>query len=984
MKTFLKHFQHFPRLVQQILDWNPDYIVPVAKKGGKLLRLTHGGTQLPADRLRYQQYFLLNRPDLRDRKVAVMDDASQYTATLLEYRHFFEKRGAVVRTFSFVGHEGLKEGTHWQYDERAEITVHLPEPVYQEYILQEAYHLLHEGSHFDLDHLVLELLLEPDDLPAFMNSLEALGRVSTTDSYCIPPNTITRFALDDLATFSSLPYLRHPAIDRGPLRKIKFVHDASRHRLSFAPMVFPIWRYRGVALAKQHFQDVPFPLPFGPTGCLDTNDLHELLRCYYSIYLVYAVSLLKAFFQVSPFAHTGMTDLRVRSGDLQATFGQEAADVLTNGIPVFLRGDCRWDFSEPPVVAPRAPRATLKLTDAASLIEHLRTTYDQLVEARQTRVNVHYTLSYDTLFSCYQDVANLSPDLDYYCDLGILVPITERKNGRIGRSIRSGEPCHDLNWRRTSVVVPLAIDQVAAATEKTRDSIEATALVKALASFVFDFPSETHHELHCLVTEPYLFGAFVRAYHKHRGPSRPSLYDAASISPYYRWDKELARFLLVNKEEVPAKLQEYFDERQEVPYTEIVSYFQLLGRVYKQYRSVDILNMLSICREENYFYSHVHFNLEAFFEAFANYRTTKDVSCLERAAAQAGSAETKLRLFEKLPSTLGAIGKRFGAEFGLVKSIERITRNYVVPSERFASTARKLNEIVETEALLAAVCGFVEGTNTSAEAVRRVDRGSRRGWHKVIGVLDPKDACALAAASPELGVFVDQAMGWIEQRLDALERPLPPLASRLRMDAERRARNVATTYVKSMKARRLVLVYLDFSGLRQLPEPKEAILGLFYNLVNRVMSQRNGERLYGGNGGDDAFTFAFLDPIPALLAAREVKADFEADLILRSNGDVKFGVAGVSCNQQLGDAAVVKCWGRAKDCCELKTRTFRNRGHLVIDRETLDWVRLRDPQSGDDFVSLDIEDHDFWCYRRIRPIVGAELNRTGIVGGPIP
>lgn len=223
MNTFLKHFQRFPELLEEILRWNPDFVVPVAKKGGKLLRLVdHDAAKLPLNRVRYRQFFVLNDEPLTGKRIAILDDATQYTATLYEYRAFFERRGAQVRTFSLVGHDGLSDGTHRQYDEGATVGTYLPDPVYQEYIVQESRHLLANGNHFDLDHFVFECSCTHSDLARLTPILEEQGRLSELSDASLP-DELRRFVLDDFRPFTSVPYFGHPSVLPPPFTKLKCI-----------------------------------------------------------------------------------------------------------------------------------------------------------------------------------------------------------------------------------------------------------------------------------------------------------------------------------------------------------------------------------------------------------------------------------------------------------------------------------------------------------------------------------------------------------------------------------------------------------------------------------------------------------------------------------------------------------------------------------------------------------------------------------------
>jgi len=44
------------------------------------------------------------------------------------------------------------------------------------------------------------------------------------------------------------------------------------------------------------------------------------------------------------------------------------------------------------------------------------------------------------------------------------------------------------------------------------------------------------------------------------------------------------------------ELAEVFEEQQEVPYSEILTYFRLLSRVSQFFGKVDVLNLLALCR----------------------------------------------------------------------------------------------------------------------------------------------------------------------------------------------------------------------------------------------------------------------------------------------------------------------------------------------------------------------------------------------------
>ncbi len=167
--------------------------------------------------------------------------------------------------------------------------------------------------------------------------------------------------------------------------------------------------------------------------------------------------------------------------------------------------------------------------------------------------------------------------------------------------------------------------------------------------------------------------------------------------------------------------------------------------------------------------------------------------------------------------------------------------------------------------------------------------------------------------------------------LDCLPREEKPLlATRLRNQARERACNCATAYVYKNKLTQIVLLYLDFSGLRDIPEPKEDQISEYYAIVDRNVRARNGQKLYGGKDGDDAFAILFTDVRPALQCAQDIKKDFSEDLLLRAGKtDIKFGLCFTIFQNEQKETEIIQCWGTAKDCCEFKGDGFRNRGDLL-------------------------------------------------------
>ena len=137
MNTFNYYYKHFKKFEEKIISWKPDYIVPVAKKGCKLLKASNRFEDIDPFLIKYRAYFELNDISVKGKKISIVDDATQFTSTLQEYRTYFENLGAEVRTFSFVGHENLYEGKKWSCDTKAEIEHFLPDRAYPKFCVND-------------------------------------------------------------------------------------------------------------------------------------------------------------------------------------------------------------------------------------------------------------------------------------------------------------------------------------------------------------------------------------------------------------------------------------------------------------------------------------------------------------------------------------------------------------------------------------------------------------------------------------------------------------------------------------------------------------------------------------------------------------------------------------------------------------------------------------------------------------------------------
>ena len=280
---------------------------------------------------------------------------------------------------------------------------------------------------------------------------------------------------------------------------------------------------------------------------------------YTNIQFAAALSLAKAFVDAAWGEFGSASAVTMRRSDLDALIGVSAATEFIKSARRFLDDAASYDFGKHAKV--RSHTRKPKYTTFAAVIDELKRGYQEQLARQKSRVGVHHYISYDDLFSSYPDPVELSEHLDYYCDFGILVPGTFIKNGCVLRGCRTGEPDGDYNWKRTQILIHLAIDQLRGAVTKST-AVEPTVVNKLLANFVFDYPSEVHHELHCLFGEPYHFGTLVRVHHRHRAPTNPSIYESDRIGPrLYKWDESRRGFVAKRPRNLASEVRAYLTTR---------------------------------------------------------------------------------------------------------------------------------------------------------------------------------------------------------------------------------------------------------------------------------------------------------------------------------------------------------------------------------------------------------------------------------------
>jgi hypothetical protein len=408
--------------------------------------------------------------------------------------------------------------------------------------------------------------------------------------------------------------------------------------------------------------------------------------------------------------------------------------------------------------------------------------------------------------------------------------------------------------------------------------------------------------------------------------------------------------------DLAAKARKLFDDNEQIPFAEIVTYFSLLVSIYSHFKTVDVLNLLSICRDDTHFYAHVIHNVKTSLAEYlcaSDSETSQDkLKSFRSSLKHARSAHEKLELAARASSTIEVIKSRFGNDLRFVSAIGKLTEGYQPFDEAFGATITRLRNLTVLQQVLANLALLAVGKDTGrikALAGPTIDEAMSR-----VGVKLPDDLYSIASGNSPCGELLNKLCQFIRTEIDSLPKPAPLLVNRLKQDGRRRARNMATRWVYERDLNKATLLFIDLTGLRKLPAPREEALDRFYSIVERNCTARGGEKLYGGLGGNDEFTIGFVEPETAIECAKDIKKDFAEDLFFHAKGDVKFGVSVTMLASSEKEKGIVDCWGNAKDCCVFKGKDFRNRGDLVVSRTTLNilaaipsgsWVERFEPVS---------------------------------------
>jgi hypothetical protein len=950
-----KHKPKLKTILGKVKEWNADYIVPVGRKSAKLFRTLGKMDEELFPRVFYREYFKFMDASTDGKKVAVIDDVARTCSTLADYRDFFEKRGAKVRTFALAGHEKLKIDSKASYDQFSEIEDYVSEPAYRDFLIGEAEYLLREGFYQDVNHLTLELeipQLRKGSRLSMREILEPHGYIYTVRSTNAHSQ---KWSIMDPDFCGESPLLS----DLKGITKLRF--HGTRGRIFCVPMVLPDLRIDGRCQLANI--ETPFQLP-----CQFVSKAgHEMSElCYWSISLLLSAELGRLFLRflvnhscIESDNRSVYRNLEVRPIDFYRYFGIELGTKLQRDIKAFL---LRKDFEPSASLTGYlkkvlTPRSMEMLTGSfseeaiAKVLDHLREEYRKACQAAGTRKGVAYPITIDKM----QEISGanrllLIESLDSLCDTGILVPVTQVTSGTIKRTWRTGENEDVVPWKRTHVLIPLAIKVVAEELGENQPIVNSLLLMKTLANFVYDYPSKGAlvERMHVLVREPDIHGTVVKAYHPIRAPNPVSLYQWSRLGNRYTvYQKRLAK---TNKSRGTKRvwfraldnalkdLSEHFDNSQEVPLDEIINYLAFLAKLSKETGSADILTALSICRNPETFYWHIYKNLTLWSENYGIFLDqlqlpyTEDIrrGNLHRSGEIVNAGLKKIRLWNE-----------FDKYLKLIEQKAQQTR-FAAPRAKLLSNISKNREleIVPDVTRILALQRALTGITLAKLLPKTIDRTQREieEWanneFKQHGYSFDTRSLFEAEETEVIKKILGSAYFEICYYIEMLRDPIPESErERNKADYLKAAHNRAVEVCRKAGWSLATFVHWDLTDTRR---QGEGIIGknaTLYEYADNLADKYGGKLITLHPNGNDFMLCAFSNPVAALRVAAISMRDLSNASI-----EVKEGIAHGIAEPGTEYSNLIPAMGLAKDLCEFKDLVigFRNKMDILVSSELVD------------------------------------------------
>lgn len=913
MNTFSKYYKNFQDFMSLIVKTNPDYIVPVEKKGCKLLRYNRN-EELDCI-IRYKQFFDNTDVQLIGKRVAIIDDATKFTSTLAKYREYFESRGAIVDTYSFVGQERLYLATREKYDELAYIYQYLDESTYQEYIIQQSQALASEDVFFDIDHFVVRFSLPRKEYDLLKLRLMQLGNVvHTNDVYT--PNNLEKLSFYNFDFFQDVPFILHQYVAQGELKKIRLSYNFDKEEIIIAPLAFPVWHIN-LDNMSDLFSNVPFYVPYDISPAIKDSGIY-LNLCY-----IYHLSLLKAFLQATNFTNL---DIAIIDKDLSAYVGPEKLQCLVNSAKNFFRQDnydfhninCCSNITEPIINKMR------KFDSVMSVLDELRNVYDSLIV--DTVIDKNYFLSYKEIVECYEGRSNIIKWIDILCDRGVLVARNwkDETNQIYYRAYRSGEGDYNHIETKTGILIPMAIG-ICGESYGDFARIKATFLNKILANLAYDYPC-SKYDFHGIFTKPYFFGPLTYVHNDLNNEADIPLYRTEEISKYYVHDDIKKEFVANLGKEYENKLEDFFSQNNAVPESDISIYFSTLKEIYKFFGKADVLNELAICRDENVYYRHIHYDLS---EALNHIRmanncfVTNKVERCEKYLREAGklvnAAETKLGY--DINETLNKLDAEFGHKIEFKSAYRRIRNSFVEFSSDFNKNIK--SKIVAILLFEKIVLNLYLYQITS-------DIVYLRKFYNTL--IHPSFNLEIPISATEIGTIKDAVdsnkqndvyyiIENISKRLYAmlfesfhklLHQPQQTdYELKNKQDNDETAINLAMQYIKHNQSDIVVILHIDYQGYRNYDNVENIDIGAYFqHYANAQAYRSNGKMFSGLTGGSKNGSFIFCNCRDALRFAEDLNARFKSQHEV-NQVTLRMGLSYINVNKNDIYNSIRECWNAA-------------------------------------------------------------------------
>ncbi len=962
--TFKKYSKNISDFFDLILATSPDYIVPVERKGCKLIRSLKDDDKTNSYNIRYKQYFSNTKPNIKGKKIAIIDDASKYTSTLYEYRKYFEEQGAIVDTYSFVGQDLLRTAEREQYDEKAKIFQYLKESTYQEYIIQQSIELSKDDHSFDIDHLVFRTELSENLFSDLIKNLSELGELQYTNDVYTPKN-ITKLCLYNFRFPIQFPFVSDDLVYNSNLSKIRIAYNLETKCLSIVPLYFVSWNISSASNIKNTLGNLPFELPYELNANIENEGIYMNILYSCNLYL------LKAFFSQMPELVKNQI-YTIDDFDLISYVGNEKAVTLKKSTILFLQSTINSSLNNllNPIPAPDVP----KFYSIMNIMKTLRSEYERRIEQNNSVLGTKFFLSFDELIARYEGRANLIKWIDILCDRGVLVARNVLINGVYCRACRSGEGDYDHIEKKASILLPIIINICGTREENSKlHRMEATFLNKVLANLAYDYPMD-RYDFHNFFTKPYLYGPFSYAKNRLNEEIETALYDVNKISKYCIRDKN-GDFLSINQEIIPNEI-DAFSQSDSVPLSEITSYIDCLNTIHEKFGKADSLNQLIICRDQDIYYRHVHYDIVlAHSNILTAYRTfipSKAERYLRDAAKVANASLRKLKYNQK--ELFDTIEKFVGYDVRFRDAYKKIIDSVVPFSDEFNTELSKLSYTTFLEQAIINI--MLYKLVLDKKYLSKFIIISDKNKFIDIDILEKLKVLCTTEAQEEYSNLYKSTVDLIDSTIQKLCEKLcicihslkkPTDTNYVRANKRRDidvAINKCIQYIKNTRISNYVILHFDFFGYRNTQNAKNInVVEEVQKIVNSILKlDEDNIYIYGEVGTNSFGTILFKNLEKAICFAEKLRTLFsEPDY---EQVGFKFGCAFGQVSDTL-HSDIKSVWNQASTACNVSKRQCSYSAGFVIVEDMYENIKCEEKN---DFMKININEDSYYIHNDFEEI----------------